>query len=82
MKLTRISVTTKKAINQGHIPSYILINVPIIYIHFNIKNNLRTFERTLAISKVPTVSIFDAITGMPLYVFLEFRNVIVRTRST
>lgn len=41
-----------------------------------------TFPRAAAISNVPTVSIFDAIIGIPWYVRLELRNVICRNKST
>ena len=35
-----------------------------------------TFASVFAISKVPTVSMFEAMIGIPLYVCLELRNVI------
>jgi len=41
-----------------------------------------TFPRAAAISNVPTVSILDAIIGIPWYVRLELRNVICRNKST
>lgn len=41
-----------------------------------------TFPSAAAISKVPIVSILDAIIGIPRYVRLEFRNVIFRNKST
>lgn len=34
-----------------------------------------TSERAAAISKVPTVSMLEAMTGTPLYVFLEFLKI-------
>jgi len=41
-----------------------------------------TFDRAFAISNVPIVSMLEAITGIPLYVCLELRNVISLKRST
>lgn len=41
-----------------------------------------TLLRTRAISKVPVVSMLAAMTGMPVYVCLELRNVKVLWRST
>ena len=41
-----------------------------------------TLARQLAISKVPTVSIFEAMIGMPRYVCFELRNLISRYKST
>lgn len=39
-------------------------------------------QRTLAISKVPTVSILAAIMGIPVYICFEFRNEKDLVRST
>lgn len=41
-----------------------------------------TLQRTLAISKVPTVSILAAMMGTPVYVCFEFRNEKDLVRST
>ena len=41
-----------------------------------------TFERAAAISKVPTVSMLEAIMGTPLNVILEFLNINSLWRST
>lgn len=41
-----------------------------------------TFDKAFAISNVPTVSMLETITGIPLYVCLELRNVISLKRST
>lgn len=44
--------------------------------------NAHTCANARAISKVPTVSIFAAMTGTPVYVSLELRKLYVRTRLT
>lgn len=41
-----------------------------------------TLDIALAISKVPTVSILLAITGIPLYTCCELQKVISRNKST
>ena len=41
-----------------------------------IQDLIFTFANVFAISKVPTVSMFDAMIGIPLYVCLELRKVI------
>ena len=59
---------------------YLIMNIDIYQIiclqidWTSIKSNLYTLDNVLAISKVPTVSILDAMTGMPLYVLFEFRK--------
>lgn len=40
-------------------------------------HRLVTLDSDFAISKVPTVSMLEAITGIPLYVCFEFLNVMV-----
>lgn len=54
----------------------------IYVIYSKIRKLFYTFDKAFAISNVPTVSILDAITGIPLYVCLELRNVISLKRST
>ena len=50
---------------------------------FDIRMVLRiTWDRVLAISNVPVLSMLAAIIGIPLYTFLEFRKVISLFRST
>lgn len=41
-----------------------------------------TLERAAAISKVPTVSMFEAMMGIPRMVCFELRNLISRYKST
>lgn len=43
---------------------------------------LLTFPKASAISKVPTVSMFEAIIGIPRYVLFEFLNVMFLVKST
>lgn len=55
---------------------------PLIFIPKWIVKLFCTFDKAFAISNVPIVSILEAITGIPLYVCLELRNVISLKRST
>jgi len=54
----------------------------MIFVPKWIVKSFYTFDRAFAISNVPIVSMLEAITGIPLYVCLELRNVISLKRST